>query len=99
MALFKLESLADMYCMQMIMSKMQGHKKPGMQKDQDTQIWRGPWSSAGPSWALYNGGAGLQAKIEHVNVGIYILGPHGAAAEVDHMHFTEVGVLPVLHSA
>ena len=30
---------------------------------------------------------------------IYILGPHGAAAEVDHMHFTEVGVLPVLHSA
>ena len=51
------------------------------------------------SVALYNGGAGPQAKIEHVNVGIYILGPHGAAAEVDHMHFTEVGVLPVLHSA
>ena len=30
---------------------------------------------------------------------IYILGPSGAATEVDHMHFTEVGVMPVLHSA
>ena len=29
---------------------------------------------------------------------IYILGPSGAATEVDHMHITEVGVMPVLHS-
>uniref|UniRef100_M8BCC9 Uncharacterized protein n=1 Tax=Aegilops tauschii TaxID=37682 RepID=M8BCC9_AEGTA len=30
-------SLADMYCMRMITSKMQGHKKLGMQKDQDRE--------------------------------------------------------------